>query len=67
VISLDMLLAKEFRLRESLKLQFRTEAYNALNHFNPGTPNTQIGFAGVAAITTGNAGRNIQLALKLLF
>ena len=67
LINLDILMAKEFRFTEVVKLQFRAEFYNAMNHFNPGTPNTTIGFAGVGAITTGNAGRNIQLSLKLWY
>jgi hypothetical protein len=67
LFSLNVLLAKEFRISESVKLQFRSEFYNAFNHFNPGTPNTTIGFAGVAAITGGNGGRNVQLSLKLSY
>ena len=30
---------KEFKVRESQRLQFKVEATNALNHFNPGNPN----------------------------
>lgn len=63
----DFLLAKEFRLTESVKLSFRSEFYNALNHFNPDNPNTTIGDAGVAVITSGNDGRRIELSLKLHF
>jgi hypothetical protein len=65
--NLDVLMAKQFRFSEAVRLQFRAEFYNALNHFNPGTPNTTIGFAGVAAITGGNGGRNVQLSLKLSY
>jgi hypothetical protein len=67
LINLDILMAKEFRFTEEVKLQFRSEFYNAMNHFNPTNPNTTIGFAGVGAMTTGNAGRNIQLSLKLFY
>jgi hypothetical protein len=66
-VNIDALLAKQFHLTEALKLQFRLEAYNVLNHFNPGIPNTTIGDPAVGSITTGNAGRIAQLALKLYF
>jgi hypothetical protein len=35
-------LYKQFRIRERGILQFRTELINALNHFNPGAPNTTL-------------------------
>jgi hypothetical protein len=63
----DLLLAKEFRLTDTKKLALRSELSNALNHFNPGSPDTTIGGPGVGVITTGNSGRTIQLALKLHF
>ena len=63
----DVLLAKEFRLGDNTKLSFRSEFSNALNHFNPGDPNTTISDPGVGVITTGNNGRTLQLSLKLAF
>ena len=35
-------LVKEFHLAEARVLDFRIEAINALNHFNPGNPNTTL-------------------------
>ena len=66
-ISLDLLLAKEFRFTESTKLQLRSEFYNAMNHFNPGKPNATIGNAAVGTITGGSGGRTIQISMKLHF
>ena len=62
---LTMLLAKEFSFGEKRRLELRSEWGNALNHFNPGGPNTTIGHAAVGTIVSGNAGRSISLALRL--
>ena len=50
---------------EHRDLEFRREAVNLFNHFDPGSPNTAIGGPGVATITSGNNGRELLLALKL--
>jgi hypothetical protein len=67
LFNLDILMAKDFHPSESFKLQFRSEFFDAFNHFNPGMPASTIGAPGVATITTGNAGRTIQLSLKLSY
>jgi hypothetical protein len=38
----NLSLLKEFRVREGHKLEFKIEATNAFNHFNPGNPNMTI-------------------------
>lgn len=65
--SFDVMLAKEFRIAEQKRVQFRSEFFNATNHFNPGTPNTTIGGPAVGTITGGSGGRSIQLSLKLYY
>jgi hypothetical protein len=71
----DASLFKNFPLGgEGRRLQFRAEAFNVFNTPQFNNPNAQIGFAGVAKITSaGNpplfqrTSREIQLALKLYF
>lgn len=67
--SLDAIVSKSFGLGpDSRYLQFRFEAFNALNHANFGQPNTNINQpAQVARIFTAGAPRILQLALKLYF
>jgi hypothetical protein len=71
--NLDLALLKDTRLKESAKLQFRAEFFNALNHTNLGTPNATVFSNGAisssAGIITATAttSRQIQFGLKLVF
>ena len=42
----DFAVHRDFSLREPVKLQFRAEMFNVLNHPNFGPPNSQFGFSG---------------------
>jgi Carboxypeptidase regulatory-like domain len=67
---LDFSLFKNFKIREQMKLQFRGEFFNVLNHPNYGQPGTSLGSATFGAITSLAANttmRQSQLGLKLLF
>lgn len=67
-INLDFSLFKVFRLTERGQLEFRAESFNLANHPNFANPATAIDAPGAGAITsTYNQGRELQLALKLLF
>lgn len=70
----DFLLSKNTRLTENIKIEFRTEIYNAFNRARLGTPANSINSAVFGQSTTqfgrpdGTAGsRQIQFALKLHF
>ena len=47
----DLAVHRDFSIRESLKLQFRTEVFNILNHPNFGPPSRQFGTAGFGLST----------------
>jgi hypothetical protein len=63
----DFSALKDFALRESWKLQFRSEFFNSLNQVNFSNPNTTVGSTSFGRITSANSGRVIQFALKLLW
>jgi hypothetical protein len=70
----DLSLFKRFVFKESRWMEFRAEAFNALNTPQFNNPNASIGFSGVARITSAGTPtvyqripRQIQLALKLYF
>jgi carboxypeptidase family protein len=66
--NLDMSLFKSFPFAEKLRLEFRAEAFNLLNHVNLGQPDATVGDAGFGKVTsTRGTERQLQLALKLFY
>jgi hypothetical protein len=63
----DLGVSKNFRIREGMGLDFRTEFFNALNHPVFNAPNANIGTANAGIVSSASAGRIIQLGLKLNF
>jgi Carboxypeptidase regulatory-like domain len=67
LIDLDLSLQKEAILHERLKLQFRLDAYNSLNHPNFNLPGRIFGAANFGVIGSAADPRELQWAVKLLF
>lgn len=66
--TLDLALQREFAMTETIKLQVRAEAFNALNHANLGTPNRFVNTPQFGTITeAATPGREIQLGLRVSF
>ena len=66
--TLDFALAREFRLLEGTKFQFRAEFFNALNQVNLGTPDRFVNTPQFGTITeAATPGRQIQLGARLSF
>jgi hypothetical protein len=65
----DLSVFKQFQLTEKVKLQFRTEAFNAMNRVRFSGPNTNVnGGANFGKVTAqSNSPRQMQFGLKLLF
>jgi hypothetical protein len=63
----DLSLFKNFSLTERLRLQFRAECFNALNHPNLSDPNLDPTSASFGVISGQNPPRSWQFALKLSF
>ena len=65
--NLDLAAFKEFEIWENLKFQWRTDAFDALNHPLPGEPNTSCCSGSFGEITSKGNARTIQLSAKFLW
>jgi len=65
--NLDLAAFKEFQLWENLKFQWRTDAFDSLNHPLPGEPNTSCCSGTFGEITSKGNSRTIQLSAKILW
>jgi hypothetical protein len=66
----DLALFKNFflgKIREDMRLQFRSEFFNALNHPNWNAPGRDLGGSNFGTVTSAGAPRIIQFGLKLIF
>jgi hypothetical protein len=65
----DFAMLKDFRITEAIRLQFRAEAFNALNHTNFGANSvvTSVNDSRFGTVTGASEPRDVQIALKLLF
>jgi hypothetical protein len=66
-ITINMGLTRTFKVRENRSIDFRAEAFNVLNHVNPGIPGTILTNSNFGKITSAADPRILQLALKYLF
>jgi Carboxypeptidase regulatory-like domain len=72
-LDLDFSVIKNTKITERLNMQFRAEAFNVMNHFNPGAPTGDVDLTGAGAgqILTSQepivTPRQIQFALRLQF
>jgi hypothetical protein len=64
-VSTDISLAKNFRLNETFRLQFRTDMFNATNHVNYSNPNANFSSANFGEISGAGGMRVMQLNAKL--
>jgi hypothetical protein len=65
--SMNLAVHKIFAVTEAASLQFRAEAFNALNRANFNQPEIFLGGAGFSSITSAQNPRLLQLGLKLVF
>jgi hypothetical protein len=63
----DFTLAKDFRVSDQRRFQFRTEIFNAFNRANFGPPNIQRESSGFGQILGASNARIVQFGLKFYF
>jgi len=64
---LDATLARVFAVRDRMRIEFRAEVFNLLNHPNFNLPNSTVDGGGFNTIGTAQDPREIQFALRLSF
>jgi hypothetical protein len=65
--SFDSVMSRWQPIRERMRLQFRAEFYNILNHPNMGGPSTGITSSTFGQITSKSGNRTVTMALRLEF
>lgn len=65
--SLNVGLHKNFAVTESVRIQLRAEAFNALNNVNLNLPNSTVTSSAFGRITSAGDPRILQFALRLTF
>jgi len=64
----DLAVQKQFKVRESVTMLFRTEASNLFNRVNLGQPSSTIGSSTYGAIRSLSGDpRNLQMSLRVQF
>ena len=63
----DLALFKNFELPKSMRLQFRLESFNALNHPQFNAPDTDVSSPRFGIVGSAKPGRINQLGIKFLF
>jgi Carboxypeptidase regulatory-like domain len=63
----DFTLAKDFRVDDRRRVQFRTEVFNAFDRVNLGVPNIQRESSGFGQILNSGNARIVQFGLKFYF
>ncbi len=63
----DFSVLRNFWIRESMRLQFRGEFFNALNHPNFGTPGRTLGAPGFGVVAGAGPGRRVQFGMRMTF
>ena len=65
--NVDVGIARDFRVLERYRLQFRLETFNTTNTVHPTNPNTTLGSTTFGQITSVTGNRQSQVALKIIF
>jgi hypothetical protein len=67
LVNMDFSVLRNFSITEGVRLQFRGEFFNALNHTNLAVPGRTFGSPDFGVISGAGPARQIQLGVKLLF
>ncbi|MBL8232046.1 MAG: carboxypeptidase regulatory-like domain-containing protein [Bryobacterales bacterium] len=67
IFDFDSVLSRWQPIRERMRLQFRAEMYNLMNHPNLGAPSTGITSSTYGMITAKNGNRTMVMGLRLEF
>ena len=65
--TVDLIAAKAFQFRESLRLDFRAEAFNSFNHVNLGSANVSLTSPAFGTIGSAQPARVLQFGMKFAF